>query len=384
MTHAIVILGAGWTGLPLAHKLLKSSAAKTKIKVYLVTPNSHFFWNVAATRAIIPGEIQDEQLWYPIADQFAQYSSDFFELVLGEAASFDEISNSVTVRMNTGAERRLCYSQLVVATGSKMAGDVALKMTGDYETSRSAWNALQNQVGRAQDIVIAGSGATGCEIAGELAAKYGRSKRITLILPQQLPLQHQAGVLESVRVTMAKDLEKLGVQLLRGRRVVETKHDSGKRTTIVLSDGFELSADFYLPLFGVKVNTSFVPVKFLDDRGNIVLDDTLRVSGTSNIWALGDVGNLFPKQITTTDGQILYVAAAIDNLLQTSQPTKIKPFDHGSKTMVFVTMGRKYATGQIGGWRLPGWMVSYPKGRKLFVDTAPDYVAGKRLRHASM
>lgn len=47
--------------------------------------------------------------------------------------------------------------------------------------------------------------------------------------------------------------------------------------------------------FGVKVSTSFVPVKFLDDRGNVILDDTLHVSDTSNIWALGDVGNLLSK-----------------------------------------------------------------------------------------
>jgi hypothetical protein len=52
--------------------------------------------------------------------------------------------------------------------------------------------------------------------------------------------------------------------------------------------------------------------------------------------------------------------------------------------MVFISMGKKYATGQIGEWKLFGWMVSWVKGRSLFVDTAKGYVDGKQLRHASM
>jgi hypothetical protein len=56
----VVILGAGWDGLPLAHKLLKYTLPKVKegLKVYLVLPNSHFSWNIAAVRGVIPEQFQ--------------------------------------------------------------------------------------------------------------------------------------------------------------------------------------------------------------------------------------------------------------------------------------------------------------------------------------
>lgn len=85
MPENIVILGAGWTGLPLAHKLLKYTLPKKPIRIILVTPNTHFFWNVAATRGLIPGEFTEDQLFLPIAPGFAKYPSPSFELVLGTA-----------------------------------------------------------------------------------------------------------------------------------------------------------------------------------------------------------------------------------------------------------------------------------------------------------
>lgn len=45
MVKTVVVLGAGWAGLPLAHKLLKYTVPKVrdKLKVVLVSPNTHFF-----------------------------------------------------------------------------------------------------------------------------------------------------------------------------------------------------------------------------------------------------------------------------------------------------------------------------------------------------
>lgn len=81
MPKTVVILGAGWAGLPLAHKLLKYTAPKTSVRVILVSPNSHFFWNVAATRGIIPGAIPDEQLFLPIEDAFKQHPGTSFRFL---------------------------------------------------------------------------------------------------------------------------------------------------------------------------------------------------------------------------------------------------------------------------------------------------------------
>lgn len=390
MSKNVVILGAGWAGLPLAHKLLKYTLPKAKegLKVILVSPNSHFYWNVAAVRGVIRGAIPDEQLFLPIEPGFAQYSAENFEFVLGKAESLDPERNTIEVARNDGIQRSLSYDQLVIATGSHIRSNLPLKPIGTHEETLAALHSLQKQVDAAKSIVVTGAGPTAVETVGELAAAYGGKKDITLIISGEHVLQ-ASHVLPSVSQIVERDLQKLGVKLVHNTEVkgVQTNakevEDVAAQTTLTLSNGSTLVADLYLPLFGVQMNTSFVPTSLLDSAGNLVLDKTMCVVGTNNVWGIGDVGNLEAKQLTVTDAQIIHLSGALDSVL-TGEGGQVKQYKPSGKTMIFITMGKKYATGQIGGWRLWGWIVSYVKGRMLFVDTAPAYVGGKQLRHASM
>ena len=110
----------------------------------------------------------------------------------------------------------------------------------------------------------------------------------------------------------------------------------------------------------------------------------MQVTGTKNIWGIGDVGNLEAKQLTVTDAQIIHLSKALHSLITGEGKQLVNEYKPSRKMMIFITMGKKYATGQIGGWNLWGWIVAYVKGRMLFVDTAQGYVGGKHLRHASM
>ena len=390
MTKTVVILGAGWAGLPLAHKLLKYTLPKAKdgLKVFLVSPNSHFYWNIAAVRGIIPGAIPDEQLFLPIEPAFAHYSAENFEFVLGKAERLDLEKRTVEVARNDGTQCSLSYDQLVIATGSHIRSNLPFKSVGPHEETLTALHSLQKQINVAKSIVVSGAGPTGVETAGELAAAYGGEKHITLIISGEYALQ-ASHVLPSVSQVVEKDLQKLGVNLVHNTQVkdvqttIEGEEDVAAQTTLTLSNGSTLVADLYLPLFGVQVNTSFLPTSLLDSAGNLVLDKTMRVAGTKSVWGIGDVGNLEAKQLTVTDAQIIHLSAALGSVLLRDGGL-VKEYKPSGKTMIFVTMGKKYATGQIGGWRLWGWIVSYVKGRLLFVDTAQGYVGGKQLRHASI
>lgn len=381
MAKTVVILGAGWAGLPLAHKLLKYTVPKVPgLKVILVSPNSHFFWNIAATRGIIPDAIPDDQLFLPIKPAFDQYPSESFEFVLGKADKINTAANSVQVSSEEGIRRDIVYDQLVIATGSRLTSNLPLKPIGSHKDTLSAWKDLKKRVGESISIVIAGAGATGIEVAGELAARYGQSKNITLVISGDQPLE---GALSSVRASVDKDLKSLGVKLIYRARVTETNDgQNGKQTELTLSNGSILTADLYLPLYGIKLNTGFLPHEFLDLDGNVKLDNKMRVTGTENIWGIGDIGNIDPKQLTITDNQIIHMAAALDATL--TEQGSVKSYEPANKAMIFISLGKKHATGQIGNWKLFSFMVSFVKGRKLFVDTAEGYVGGKHLRHASM
>ncbi|TQS31969.1 hypothetical protein Golomagni_07732, partial [Golovinomyces magnicellulatus] len=356
MPKTVVILGAGWAGLPLAHKLLKYTAPKTSVRVILVSPNSHFFWNVAATRGIIPGAIPDEQLFLPIEDAFKQHPGTSFRFLLGSAQEIIPEKNSVTVRAQDGTEECLRYDQLVIATGSRMASGLPLKSLGPHETTMAAWRDLQQQIQRSKSIVIAGAGATGVEVAGELAARYGSDKTITLIMSEDKPLSNLPGALPSVRHTVDSDLQRLGVHLLRNSRVSETMAaGSNGQARIRLSTGAELTADCYLALHGIKLNTSFIPPSLLDGKGNVNQEPTMQVTGVKNIWAIGDAGSLEPKQLTVIDSQVIHLASALDAVL--SGDDAVSAYKPTNKTMLFLSLGTKFATGQIGSWKVWGYLV---------------------------
>ncbi|KAK1245612.1 hypothetical protein MKX08_005241 [Trichoderma sp. CBMAI-0020] len=368
-TKTVIIVGAGWAGLPLAHKLLKYTSLKTSLKVILISPNSHFFWNVAATRALIPGMIPDESIFIPIATGFRHYPADTFEFILGRATDIQSSSNSVTVLANDGESRIFHYHHLVIATGSSMASGIPLKPIGTHEEMLTAWHDLQAKVNDAKDIIVAGAGPTGVEVAGELAAKFGKLKKITLIMHGDIPLESSGDLLSSVRTTLDTDLQKLGVKLIRKTRVEAVNVSIDSKTQILsLDNGSTLATDLYLPMHGIQLNNSFVTDSFLDSRGNVDLNDMMRVVGTENIWSIGDVSNAGPKQLTVTDNQINYLASALDAALTGEGP--VAPYKPINKTMIFLSLGKKYATGQIGNWRLWGILVSYVKGRNLFIDTA--------------
>jgi NADH dehydrogenase FAD-containing subunit len=382
-TKTVIILGAGWAGLPLAHKLLKHTSSKTSLKVILVSPNSHFFWNVAATRGLIPGMISDESMFIPIATGFEQYPVEEFDFILGKATSIQSSLNSVTALTNSGESRVLRYDQLVIATGSSLASGLPLKHVGTHRETLTAWHNLQEKVSTAKDIIVAGAGPTGVEVAGELAAKFGKLKKVTLIMHGDVPLESSKDLLPSVRATVDKDLQKLGVKLIRKTLVkAASVGNDGKTQVLTLDNGSTVVTDLYLPFHGIQLNNSFIADSFLDSHGNVNTGGNMRVVGTENVWAIGDVSNVGPKQLTVTDKQIIYLADALDAAL--TEKRSVIPYQPISKTMIFLSLGRTYATGQIGNWRLWGVLVAYVKGRNLFIDTADGYVGGKHLRHASI
>lgn len=113
MARTIVILGASYTGVPIAHYLLKHTATKVKgLKIIVVAPNTHMLWSLATPRAILPNMMDDDKLFLPIAPAFEKYPSDQYELVQGVAERLDPSGNTVEVRGQDGSARIIQYDDL--------------------------------------------------------------------------------------------------------------------------------------------------------------------------------------------------------------------------------------------------------------------------------
>lgn len=176
----IVILGGSYGGISTAHRILKQSAKTGPVKVILVSPNTHLFWNLASARAIVPGEIPDSKIFEPIAPGFKQYPASQFEFIIATAESFDPEAKSIVLSASTGS-KSISYDILILATGSHLKSPGPFKPAASTEETQDILHDFQARVKTAKSIVVAGAGATGVETAGELGFKYGLSKEIVLV-----------------------------------------------------------------------------------------------------------------------------------------------------------------------------------------------------------
>ncbi|KAL8392843.1 hypothetical protein RB595_002867 [Gaeumannomyces hyphopodioides] len=387
----VVILGASMAGLPLAHNLLKNTAPKVPggLKVVLVSPNTHLYWCLASVRGVLPGAdggFGDDKLFYDIAPGFAKYGPDQFEFVLGSATALDPAAKTVAVQPSGESEsaepKTIGYDYVVVATGSSARDGMPWKTTGDTDATRAALEQWRQKVAAAKSIVVAGAGLTGIEVAGELGDAYASkgTKDVTIVVDDDLPLPDKFS--RSVRAAALAELERLKVKVLTGRRVASAKEaedGSGAVTLEVASkaggDPETLTADLYMPTFGVVFNTSFVPADLLDAAGRVKTTTRLRAEGHDDVYALGDAASLQPPNALHIDPQVAYVAKDLQARLLTPDAAPAAEFKPSETVMFMASIGKGRGVGQVGSFKLPSLATWLIKSRTLMTQRAPGIVA---------
>ncbi|KAF5868648.1 putative amid-like mitochondrial oxidoreductase protein [Botrytis fragariae] len=366
----ILILGGSYAGVSTAHRILKQSAkAGLAIKITLVSPNTHVYWNLAATRAIVPGGMPDEKVFASIATGFKQYTADKFEFIVGTAEGLD-VENKTVVVSRDSERSSLNYDILILATGSRPKEESPFKGKGSYQESLDLLHEWQAKVKDASSIYVAGAGATGVETAGELGFAYGSSKQVTLIASGPVILE---GTPASVSKTATKQLENLQVKIKVSTKVSGTAKTPDGKTEITLSNGEKIITDLYIPTMGLIPNSSFIPEKYLNPAGFAMVDQFLRLKDAENVWVVGDVSAVERPQYVNTDKQSTHVAKNIVLILKNSEPLSYKVAD---KNMLAVPVGKKVGTGHMGGMKFPSFVVNMVKGKTLFTEKLAPMVNG--------
>ncbi|KAH6672155.1 hypothetical protein B0J14DRAFT_482971 [Halenospora varia] len=365
----IVILGGSYGGISTAHRILKQSAKTGPVKVILVSPNTHLFWNLASARAIVPGEIPDSKIFEPIAPGFKQYPASQFEFIIATAESFDPEAKSVVLSASTGS-KSISYDILILATGSHLKSPGPFKPAASTEETQDILHDFQARVKTAKSIVVAGAGATGVETAGELGFKYGLSKEIVLIASGATILE---GTPASVSKTATKQLQAVKVSIKLSTKIRGSAKTLDGKEELTLSDGSKMTTDLYIPTMGLVPNSTYIPANLLNASGFVNVDEYLKVKGVKDVWAVGDVSAVERPQYVNTEKQSVHVAKNITLLLSNKQPViyKVDP-----KQMMAVPVGKKTGTGHMGNMKLPSFMVVMVKGKGLFMDKMGPVVSG--------
>lgn len=336
------------------------------------------FWNFASVRAIVKeANIQDKDIFAPIATSLSRYPAESYELIIGTATSSDLDAKTVTISSGAVGDRTISYDYLVLATGSRTADSgpnpMPWKAAEGYEDVLNLLHETRDKVSQAKNIVVAGAGATGVEVAGELAFEYasasGDKKKEIILLNADDEILGGDSIASSAR----NELKKLNVQIRDSTRVEAVRTTAEGKTEVVLRGGEVVVTDLYLPTMGLVPNTEFVDKRYLDERGFVVVDEHFNVKGVEGVWALGDVVGKPRCGFMITRNQAAGVNKNIDAVIKGKGQTVVKgmPFD-----VLVCATGRSRAAGRMGVVKLLSFMAWAAKGRTLGVQMMPAYLDG--------
>ena len=307
----VVIVGSGFGGLAAARQLNKSGIRYLMISS---TPE-HLFQPLLYQ--VATGVLESHEIAPDVSGVLARHRNG--GVVLGKVIAVDPDEAILTYEAD-GRAHRVAYGSLIVATGASQSyfgrddfadRTFALKTIDDAKRLRAQIKRVfaeapsQDYDRRRQlrSFVVVGAGATGVEVAGqiaELAKRYYRQPVfVTLVEGMGEVLPPFGGSLSRY----AKEaLEKRGVEVLLGTFVTDI---DGGIVTVKGRDGFtrQIAAETVVWSAGVQAGT-FAKVLAeatgceTDRAGRLLINKDLTVGGYANIYAVGDVTSLngYPGQ----------------------------------------------------------------------------------------
>ncbi|KAK5073653.1 hypothetical protein LTR64_007210 [Lithohypha guttulata] len=374
--HTVVVIGASFGGLPVAHALLKDvlPASGKDYKLVLINPSEEFYWKIGAPRAVTrPDKLSLEQSLLNFVPTFEKYG-DKFQFIKGKVTALEP--NSKVVEVNTGD--KISYDQVVIASGTYFDNDIWSTSRGT-EALRNEVHDLHSKLPNAQTVMIAGGGPCGVETAGELGEAYGGKKEITLLsgsdrllnrLQNRKPSQLSQQMLEKMGITVTHNVQ------------VKSATKEGDKTLVTLSNGETKTVDVYIGAVGDKPNSSFVPKEWLTERGQIKTDtNTLRVDvpGVTGVYCVGSVASYSDGSILDT--KLAYTAAVesvrldIDGTNGGARTNKV--YKKIQAEMAFVPVGSQQGVGLAFGWKLPSFVIKMAKAKDYMIGNAPKLIQGQ-------
>ncbi|MEP3199683.1 MAG: dihydrolipoyl dehydrogenase [Lentilitoribacter sp.] len=198
-------------------------------------------------------------------------------------------AGKVTVTAEDGSKQDLETKNIVIATGSDVAGIPGVDVDIDEKTIVSSTGALELEKVPGKMVVV-GGGVIGLEL-GSVWSRLGADVTVVEYLDTVL-----GGMDKDVSKQFKKIMEKQGLKFELGAKVTDVKKaDSGGMVTfepVKGGDAKSIGADIVLIATGRKPYTDNLGLKevgvAMDDRGRVEIDDHFQTS-VKGIYAIGDV-----------------------------------------------------------------------------------------------
>ncbi len=375
MAWNVVIVGGGFAGAACARRLealLPTQSARLQlvndVNFILYTP---FLPEAAA------GLLEPRHVVTPLREIL-----DRTYLRLGAVCGHDPAARTVELRTHEGESEQLRYDQLILSVGSvsrtlpvpgldrhaigfKSLAD-AIWLRNHVIESLELANSTEDPERRERllTFVFIGGGYAGLEALAELqdfaADAMERYPRARMHGMRWILVEATDRVLPEID----RKLADYALAELRGRGIevrLGTTLDAVAADTATLSTGEMVPTRTVVWTAGVTPHPSLARLAVpLDERGRVMVDESLRVQGQDGVWALGDcaaVPEPGPRGTAPPTAQhgIRQGRVVADNVAAALRGNPPRRYRYSSRT-AFVNLGRYKAVGRIGPFTFRGFL----------------------------
>ncbi len=390
--ETIVVVGGGFGGVATALDLARRSR-RGQYEIILISDKPHFEYTPTLYRVVTGGSALE--VCVPLAKIFAGTN---VRLIEAKVTGIDLAHRTISCAGGYGT----AFDRLVLALGSETAyfnipglAELSYGFKSTYEAlilkkhlegvmSVVATASAQEEKVALAHVAIVGAGASGTELAAELAIylqdlarRHGIDAGLVTIdlfegAPRVVPL-----VAPEISARIKSRLHALGVNVFLNRTLLKEEIDG-----VYLKD-MQMKAKTVIWTAGVKPHHLLASVAGLsfDKRGKVIVNESLQVPGCEQVYVVGDGASTeFSGMAQTAIAGGQYVARKIlgqaPGPFKPRQPVYAIPVGPG---WAAVALGPVHLYGRLGWWlrRFADWR--YLLSILSWADAWRAFRAGRRL-----
>lgn len=376
MSTKIVILGAGYAGVHAAKKLSKKYKKNNDVEITLIDKNPYHTL-MTELHEVAGGRVPEESVK---VDLYRIFNRTKVNIVVDYIENVDSDNNVVNTKQGEYE-----YDYLIIGTGSEPA---FFGVDGVKENGFTLWSLedalkikahIKNRVKEASyerntekrkkmlTFVVAGSGFTGIEMAGELLewkTTLAREYRVDENEIKILVVEAMSTILNMLDRKQADKAEKYmvkhGVEVLKDSPIVEVSKDS-----IKLKDKKVIPTETLIWTCGVQANQDLSNMDVKKARaGRYAANKYMQAQGKENIFVVGDIsyveetpGNANPQIVEAAEQTAITAVKNIIAAIENKEKVEFKSNYHG----FMVSIGGKYGVANLMGIKLSGFFAMVMK-----------------------
>ena len=361
-----LVVGGGFAGAYVARLLGRKGAT-------IVNPDNFMLYTPLLPEAAA-GTLEPRHVVVPLR-QMCPHA----ELLLGRALSRDA-ARRVVVAETLGGTFEIAYERLVVALGAvprtfpipglaehgqgfkDVADAIALRNHLLRALESAAARLDRDEAERDLGFVFVGAGYAGVEALAELNDLAHDAVRRSY--PTLRDVRQRWALVDAAPAILSEIPRKLGEythRYLERKRGIEIHVGatlaSFDEREAVLSDGTRIPARTLVWAAGVRPSPALSTLGLpLDDRGRVPVDSTLRVTGTTDVWSLGDCAAV-PNERTPGRFDPPTCQHALRQARRLAKNLTGPPRPYGYRMLGQVaTLGRYKGIAELPGMRLRGFL----------------------------